>query len=819
IDYKRSGYRILNPSSQLMAYKRYYTNPDLFARQHRCNFGDYIFNVNALGLVHLCCFMKPIGSIKKQKIESIWYSKKALKTRRAMRNCQKSCNNIMNCYFQEESHEAENRDHGLSMAIHNTDMNLSSRVLEMQIEEKKEFYKPGSYPCFKSKVEIYPDNAVLEGMLKKIKEEHALVDQKRQQEELKRQKEEQIRQEELRKQEETRLQKEKERLHKLQEEDQRLRTLKKGPFKLYLDQKNQFHIYYKDNEITKASGLSTGILTEGEWYYSPDSRVDIKRPSHNEMRIFFAHNKLPIAQTWNLKFLQKDAIEWNVQMQVKDPISVDQKDASLFLSKAYKDWFSPPEEGSFPAFKSSGWDRMNISTGRREFIGAHPSIKQYPSIALKNVDACFYNMLKTQREESTRVVRPFVCDLLISERCNARCKACYFWKNGVKDRLSIAECKRFVDSLKDLVDKPFEINLGGGEPLLNKGILGLIRYCSKQGLLPTMSTNATLIDEDMAKKLSDAGLHRLSLSLKSLDEKAHDFLMGKKGSYKHMMKAIGYLRKYWKKGALSIHTIILQQNIDDIIDLVEWVNKDNLFTGISFQALSQPFRTDMVDDWYKKRKYGFLWPKDRKKVSSVIDKLIRYKQSGYKIENPVSQLQVYKKYYKNVKSFSRAHHCNFGDYIFNVNAMGLVHLCCFMKPIGSIKKEDIKELWFSEGAKKTRNAMHNCQKSCNNIINCYFQEEGNESEGRLQRPSFVIHNTDIKLSSRALKIEFEEEKELYAPGTYPYIKTIIQFYPKRRALTDKISLIKKQEEDQRKRQEEKRIQEEQKRQEEQRQKQ
>ena len=344
----------------------------------------------------------------------------------------------------------------------------------------------------------------------------------------------------------------------------------------------------------------------------------------------------------------------------------------------------------------------------------------------RNHDKPFYTQLKTQKETSDSISKPFFCDLLISEKCNLKCKTCYFWKHGLDDRLTIEECKDFILSLKGMVKIPFEINLGGGEPLLNKEILDLVRCCVEQGLQPVISTNATLIDEEMAKKISDSGLHRLSISLEGINEDTHDFLTGTKGAYTRLMKAVGYLKKYWKRGDLNIHTIILEQNIDEIPDLVEWANKDTLFTGIAFQALAQPFRTDLIDNWYLESEYSYLWPKDSVRACSMLDRLIEYKTSGYKVINPIAQLKVYKKYYTAPHTFVRMHKCNFGDYIFNVNALGLVHLCCFRQPIGNIKKNKIYDIWHSEEAAKTRALMYNCPKSCNNIVNCYFQEEESE---------------------------------------------------------------------------------------------
>lgn len=336
----------------------------------------------------------------------------------------------------------------------------------------------------------------------------------------------------------------------------------------------------------------------------------------------------------------------------------------------------------------------------------------------------FFTRLKSQREAlKPEIKSPFFCDVLVSERCNLHCRKCYFWKYGIENEVDIEDYKNFIVSLKELVKLPFEINLGGGEPLLKKGILDLIALCVEQGFQPAISTNATLIDKEMAEKLSLSGLHRLSISLDSLLEETHDYMTGTVGSYRRLMEAIQHLKNYWRKGDINIHTVITDINMNDIQGLVEWVNQDKFFTGIAFQALAQPFRTNTVDRWYLDAQHNQLWPKDTRKVSKIFDLLIESKRSGYKIINPIPQLTVYKKYYNDPDSFVRAHNCNFGDYIFNVNVLGLVHLCCFMQPIGNIKKNTIKEIWSSEAARKTRELMRNCQKSCNNIVNCYFQDD------------------------------------------------------------------------------------------------
>ncbi len=321
--------------------------------------------------------------------------------------------------------------------------------------------------------------------------------------------------------------------------------------------------------------------------------------------------------------------------------------------------------------------------------------------------------------------KPLFCDLGLNEKCNMKCRMCYIWKYGRTRELEIEECKRFIFQLKEFVNLPFEINLGGGEPLLRKDIFELINICFENGFRPAISTNASLIDKDMAKRIGDSGLVRLSISLASLDEDTHDFLRGVKGSYRQVMNAIEYLGIFYSEGEINIHTIIEDKSLDDVLAIAQWVHRHHYLKQVYFQAISFPFFAPSQDSyqWYKTKKYEYLWPQHIKKSMDVIDELIVYKKSGGPIVNPVAQLQSFKAYFANPDGFARDHPCNFGDHMITVDVLGNIYLCCDMKPLGNIGVHHIQERWFSSDADRLRNEMYKCQKTCNNILNCYFVEE------------------------------------------------------------------------------------------------
>jgi cyclic pyranopterin phosphate synthase len=110
--------------------------------------------------------------------------------------------------------------------------------------------------------------------------------------------------------------------------------------------------------------------------------------------------------------------------------------------------------------------------------------------------------------------------LSVTDRCNLRCSYCmpepdYVWlPRG--DILQFEEIERLVDVFISLgVDK---VRLTGGEPLLRRDLPDLVARLSGRPTIAdlAMTTNGVLLAAH-ARALKDAGLHRLTVSLDTLD--------------------------------------------------------------------------------------------------------------------------------------------------------------------------------------------------------------------------------------------------------------------------------------------------------------
>lgn len=152
--------------------------------------------------------------------------------------------------------------------------------------------------------------------------------------------------------------------------------------------------------------------------------------------------------------------------------------------------------------------------------------------------------------------------------CNLKCTGCWAAEYEKTDSLSYDVLDRIIREGKEL--GIYMYIYSGGEPLVRKD--DLIRLAEEHGDCAFLSfTNATLVDEEFAKKLGQLGNFGLAISVEGFEEDT-DMRRGK-GTYKKVMKAMDLLKKegvvfgfstcYHKYNTYSIAT---EDYIDFLID-------------------------------------------------------------------------------------------------------------------------------------------------------------------------------------------------------------------------------------------------------------
>jgi len=171
---------------------------------------------------------------------------------------------------------------------------------------------------------------------------------------------------------------------------------------------------------------------------------------------------------------------------------------------------------------------------------------------------------------------PLVLSWNVTRKCNLKCSHCYInaTTQELKNELTTEEAKFLMDQIAE-VSRPLLV-LSGGEPLLRADIYELIRYGAGKGFKMGLGSNGTLIDGKVAKKLKEAGITTVSVSLDSSVPEKHDAFRGVKGSWE---KAVGAIKALNENNVLvQVNTTVTQQNfneIDDIMTLTENIGVEN----------------------------------------------------------------------------------------------------------------------------------------------------------------------------------------------------------------------------------------------------
>lgn len=152
-----------------------------------------------------------------------------------------------------------------------------------------------------------------------------------------------------------------------------------------------------------------------------------------------------------------------------------------------------------------------------------------------------------------------------TRRCNLKCVHCRALAQNDADpnELTTAQAKKLLDETA-LLGKAIVI-LTGGEPLLREDIFELAQYGTALGLRMVMAPNGTLLTEEIAAKLKDSGIMRVSISLDSVTGAKHDAFRGVEGAFARTLQGIDAAKRAGLP--FQINSTITKHNFDEIENL------------------------------------------------------------------------------------------------------------------------------------------------------------------------------------------------------------------------------------------------------------
>lgn len=310
---------------------------------------------------------------------------------------------------------------------------------------------------------------------------------------------------------------------------------------------------------------------------------------------------------------------------------------------------------------------------------------------------------------------------LITNQCNLRCSHCGNTSRAkLENEMTKEECFNFIDQCAEL--KVFILNISGGEPFLKKDWFEILSYARKKDIEVGITTNGTLITEDITKKIRKLNTFNIHISLDGIG-KTHDEFRNKTGVFNSVLKSIELFKKY--KIPFGVTTSITKKNFNDLDNIKNFVKKNkinswNLYYALPLGCLN---KVDAVstDEFYKFAKKVVQFKDELRDITkiSVGDSL------GY-----YGRLKVRDDFWNG---------CGAGVCGCSVDAEGNVKGCPIQHDKfneGNLRNKSLKEIWLDKNSFLYNRKPSKLQKHCKKCEYSKFCKGGCKSSMYSQGTDF-----------------------------------------------------------------------------------
>jgi pyrroloquinoline quinone biosynthesis protein E len=166
--------------------------------------------------------------------------------------------------------------------------------------------------------------------------------------------------------------------------------------------------------------------------------------------------------------------------------------------------------------------------------------------------------------------RPFGLLAELTYRCPLACAYC---SNPLElaaydDELSTADWQRVFTEAAEM--GVLQCHLSGGEPLLRRDLVDLVRTAAELGMYTNLVTSAIGLSRPRAEALKEAGLDHVQVSVQADESATSDRIAGIP-SFERKLKAAAVVKDLgWP---LTVNVVLHRQNIDRIAEIVALVEE------------------------------------------------------------------------------------------------------------------------------------------------------------------------------------------------------------------------------------------------------
>jgi len=344
----------------------------------------------------------------------------------------------------------------------------------------------------------------------------------------------------------------------------------------------------------------------------------------------------------------------------------------------------------------------------RESLKQTGNIINMPRIFLRKLKS-FYISARYFLSRMTNIpfVHPDFIQINLTNRCNLRCRICNVYKapSSVNQELTTAEIKQIV--LQSVSLGPRRIVLSGGEPFLRSDLFEIVSFVKENTKMEiVITTNGALIDSELARKIIQAPINHLQISLDGAFKEAHDSVRGE-GAFLKTTEAIKTLNKLGRSGlSLGLSFTVTQANYKEMRSFLD-LARDLDVGNVLFIPLIE-------DNSYRHDKQmaskALFTTREAEEFDRILEQIGEFKK---KYARPTlsnfNNLSLYAKYFSGNLAGLRWR-CYAGFHWIQVNPTGDMQMCG--REFGNIRNRSLKDVWHSPQARNARIEIKRCRRLC-----------------------------------------------------------------------------------------------------------
>lgn len=335
----------------------------------------------------------------------------------------------------------------------------------------------------------------------------------------------------------------------------------------------------------------------------------------------------------------------------------------------------------------------------------------------------------------------------LTSRCNERCIHCYI-PNGKKNTgfdMSFGKFKYILDQYADMGG--LHVTLSGGEALMNKDILKMLRYCRERDMQISLLTNLISLKDEHIPVLKEVNLSLIQVSLYSMDAELHDMITTVKGSFEKTKAAIEKLHA--ADIPVQISCPVMKANKEGYDKVMQYAKSLKMKSQTDYIMMAQ---ADLDTANLANR---LSISETEKVIRDIIAYDVDYKETTLEQE-PLSSIPI--------EEYAEMPLCGAGVNDLCVTVNGDVYPCAGWQDyvVGNVFKQSLKDIW--ENSPKLAEVRKVKHKDFAKCITCEARDycsmclvrNYNESGGDMYKIN--QHFCDVAFLTKRLVEEWREEQ-------------------------------------------------------------